>query len=153
MKKSLLALLSAAALALQPPCPARDLPHGAQIRHGDLVRVTLEMETNAPLENAVILDLLPGGFEIENGKLATRQATTEPVDSPKGFTHLTATHQEMREDRFLFFGIIPYGKHFVSYNLRAVAKGDYLLPAARLEDMYNPDLSATSENGLRVQVK
>ncbi|MBP5300245.1 MAG: filamentous hemagglutinin N-terminal domain-containing protein [Victivallales bacterium] len=36
MRKSFLAFFSAAALALQPPCPARDLPFGAQIRHGSL---------------------------------------------------------------------------------------------------------------------
>ncbi|MBR0460338.1 MAG: hypothetical protein IJJ26_13985 [Victivallales bacterium] len=119
-----------------------------QIRHGDLVQVTIEITTNSKLPNAVLLDILPGGFEIEDGALATRENATL-----KGKAFLSPTHQEKRQDRFLFFGDVPKGTHRVGYHLRAVTKGDYLLPPARLEDMYLPDLSATSESGLRVQVQ
>jgi uncharacterized protein YfaS (alpha-2-macroglobulin family) len=94
----------------------------------------------------LVTDLLPGGLEIDNPRLV-QSAELE------GFGWLGETeiaHSEFRSDRFVaaLNRESGSGRSFnVAYVVRAVTPGTYSLPAATVEDMYRPELSARTATG------
>lgn len=94
----------------------------------------------------VVTDLLPAGLEINNPKLI------ESADL-KAFGWLGKTgaaHSEFRTDRFVAaFTKEQNGpnSYQMAYVVRAVSPGVFAHPAAAVEDMYRPHLSARSAAG------
>ena len=91
---------------------------------------------NVTLDRAVLCDLVPGGFELEDSSLVTRAngAAGNPGRS------------EIRDDRWLWFGTIcrteEGGKPMkLRYRLRAVTRGTFTVPTLSVENMYNPDVA------------
>ncbi|MBR6373510.1 MAG: hypothetical protein IKS20_10040 [Victivallales bacterium] len=105
---------------------------------GDLLTVQLKIRHNGRIGNGVLLDLLPGGFEIENQALATRANVILGENSK-----YEAQHIEMLEDRYLLFFGDEAGGCNVSYNIRAVIPGKYKIPGTSVDDMYNPDVNGS----------
>ena len=111
----------------------------AQIRQNDLLVavITGEAQGKDPRQ-ALIVDLLPAGLEIENARLAHNASTTEMAWLPE----LTeALHTEFRDDRFVAALDIDAGatrKFTLAYLIRAVTPGVYRQPAVLVEDMYQP---------------
>ena len=111
----------------------------SKVRKGDLVTVVTEIKPVKAVENAVLVDLVPGGFELEDSSLATRSAaeTYRPknVARPRG-------KSEIRDDRWLWFGKLRESSkdapQILTYTLRAVVPGTYAIPSATVEDMYDP---------------
>ena len=99
----------------------------------------------------LVSDLLPGGFEIDNPRLV-RSAELAGFDW-LGDTEIA--HSEFRNDRFvaaLNRGSGDNREFSVAYVVRAVTPGTYVHPAASVEDMYRPELSARTATGfLEVQ--
>jgi uncharacterized protein YfaS (alpha-2-macroglobulin family) len=111
-----------------------DQPVEIQVPKGQKVKVKIVLETEEEsLQNVVIADLLPGGLEI---------AKTESGSS---------TRAEIREDRLIL--IEPYldQKTSLSYELRAVTEGDFVLPPTAAEGMYQPEKRVIGATG-RVKV-
>ncbi len=113
---------------------------------GQAYVVTLGFNSLDTLQNVVVSDLLPGGFEIENGRLASR------VDEPTAATTtLVAEHVEMRDDRLLLFLTVPPAHEpqalTYRYVVRAVAAGEFTLPRCVAECMYDPEVRAGVEGG------
>ena len=123
----------------------RRLP--ARVRRGALVEVEVVLRPNRPVRHAVLCDLIPGGFELEDGALRTRAG--ERVKNPG--------RSEIRDDRWLWFGSLPKttdDKPFVlRYRLRAVSCGTFAVPAVTVEDMYDPDFCGTQDAGTTVTVE
>lgn len=127
-----------------------------EVPHGELVEVVLEITSPVDIENFVLSDLLPGGFEIEDGSFKTRAAQ----NADAGDAGFSIVRREPRDDRYLVFGSLFKGKNAkISYLVRASYPGDFAVPAASVEDMYNPDargLSAASRvkvSALKKQTK
>ncbi|MCG6857605.1 MAG: alpha-2-macroglobulin family protein [Salaquimonas sp.] len=99
----------------------------------------------------LVSDLLPGGFEIDNPRLVKSADLS-------GFDWLGDTeiaHSEFRDDRFvaaLNRGSGGNHEFSVAYVVRAVTPGTYTHPAASVEDMYRPELSARTATGF-LQIK
>ncbi|MBR4674105.1 MAG: hypothetical protein IKP00_06520 [Victivallales bacterium] len=109
---------------------------------GDLLTVRIYAENTLAIDSFVLLDLLPGGFAIEEGTLATRQSDT--TASSKESRSVIVRHKERHDDRFLVMGALTTQEPFyISYRIRAIAPGHFAVPPVRLEDMYNPDLTGT----------
>ena len=112
-----------------------------KIKQGDIVIVDISIEAEIAYENVVVEDLLPGCFEIENPRIATREKV--------GWLKKDAfepDHIDIRDDRFLMFMDLPKeGKHHYRYVVRAVTKGDFTLPPVSASCMYDP--SIVSVNG------
>jgi len=109
------------------------------VGQGDLVRVRLRIATQAPRPNVVLVDLLPGGFEIEDAEMATRWA---PPDSNR---RLNVRFVEKREDRLLLF--CDLGGHKTepaeyTYTVRAVTRGRFNPTRVTAEAMYSPEVRA-----------
>jgi uncharacterized protein YfaS (alpha-2-macroglobulin family) len=111
----------------------------AQIRQNDLLVAVITGEALGREEQqALVVDLLPAGLEIENARLAHNASTTEIAWLPE----LTETlHTEIRDDRFVAALDIDVGdqrKFTLAYLVRAVTPGVYRQPAVYVEDMYKP---------------
>ena len=107
--------------------------------HGDLIIAEITVKAlTANLENVVVVDMLPTGFEIENPRLESRA----------GISWLKAQefkpdYLDIRDDRLIFFGTFPHQRERkFYYALRAVTQGEFTLPPISAEAMYDPTKSA-----------
>lgn len=120
------------------------------VRRGELVNAVIEIESPIPIERAVIVDMVPGGFELEDRTFATRSVAGAYL-IPDGIPELDG-EAELRNDRWIWYGGVPGGtvggiRHHLTYPMRAVVTGDYAIPALTVEDMYDPDMSGRHEAG------
>ncbi len=109
----------------------------AKVRQSDvLVAVIKVSAAGARPHQALIVDLLPAGFEIENPRLDRRDP-----EQMKWLPELARPRAvEPRDDRFVAALDIWSNKrdHYLAYVVRAVTPGTFRLPAAFVEDMYAP---------------
>ena len=118
------------------------------IAQGQVVIVEISVDADLNYQNVVISDMLPSGFEIENPRIETRDGSG--LAKNKGFE---PDHIDMRDDRFLIFTDMPPKNKFTyKYVVRAVTKGDFILPAISAECMYDPSIKSVSGQG-RVIIK
>ena len=105
-----------------------------KVRHGDLVKIRLDIEVPGPVRNLVVCDLLPGGLEIEDPRMATRTASPE---SREGY--LRIRRLERQDDRLLLFADLNGEKASFTYTARAVTRGRFQRAPLRAEAMYDAD--------------
>jgi hypothetical protein len=115
-----------------------------------VVVLTVE-ETQEESSRILVTDLLPGGFEIDNPRLVQ----SAELEAFAWLGELEVAHSEFRSDRFVA-ALNRSGEEERSFSLayvvRAVTPGDYTHPAATVEDMYRPELSARTATGfIKVQ--
>ncbi len=108
-------------------------------------------ETNDWPSRILVQDLLPAGFEIDNPSLVN-SARLVNFD---WIGEVDTAHTEFRADRFVAAFNRSRGENgeiTLAYVVRAVTPGVYDLPAAQVEDMYRPQLSARTAAG-RIEVQ
>jgi uncharacterized protein YfaS (alpha-2-macroglobulin family) len=107
--------------------------NGNTFKQNDLiiVGITLEKSYNTPVENIVITDLLPAGFEIEN----PRTKEIPGMDWIKDAS--TPTALDVRDDRIHFFVDANYAKQTYYYAVRAVSPGNFKMGPVNADAMYN----------------
>lgn len=114
---------------------------------GELIVVRLTLDTHGRLlDQLVVEDLLPAGWEIENPNLATSQQLPwlrqkEEADR----------NREARDDRMLIFTAPIRGESQFHYAVRAVTQGRYTLPPVVVSGMYEPEIRGVSD-GAQVSV-
>ena len=131
---------------------AKDTALPVNVKRGDRIVVELVVEAEEGLQNLVLVDLLPGGFEIENPRF-------NPAEIPDGrppaedqaaekIPLSTSARLELREDRLVLIEpwVEPGARKYL-YTLRAVTPGQYALPGAAAEGMYEPDRKAVLAGG------
>lgn len=112
------------------------------VSHGELITVRITTWAKEFVPDAVIVDLLPGGLEIEDENLATR-AKAVPLPRVAGINAPQINFTDKRDDRYLLFCDLQ-GKQVYTYKARAVIRGKYALGAISAEKMYDPDTHALS---------
>ncbi len=131
----------------------RDGNEKNSFERGDLARMEIELESPRDVESAVIAALVPAGFEIEDQSLKTRERATGKTAANDGFS-VPYGRSDIRDDRWLWFGSLYKGeKYRLSFNLRAVTRGEFAVPGVSVEDMYDPDLAGDAPLGGEVSVK
>lgn len=113
-------------------------------RYVVVIRVTPHGDQAARL---LLTDLLPAGFEIDNPSLVESSS----LASFEWLENTTPAHTEFRFDRFVAAFDRTAGDSSaitVAYVVRAVTPGTYGHPAASVEDMYRPQLSARTATGV-----
>ncbi|MEL0554134.1 alpha-2-macroglobulin [Raoultella lignicola] len=128
--------------------------HGQQkslssLRSGELVLVKLEVTANRNVPDALVVDLLPAGLELENQNLANSSASLQ--ENGEGVQNLLnqmqqadIQHIEFRDDRFVAAVAINEGQPVtLVYLARAVTPGTYQVPQPQVESMYVPQWRAT----------
>ena len=121
---------------------------GNTFRQNDLivVAVTLEKAYSNAIENVVITDLLPAGFEIEN----PRTKELPGMDWIKNATEPTAL--DVRDDRIHFFVDAKAQKQVYYYAVRAVSLGNFRQGPVSADAMYNGEMHSYHGAGIiRVQ--
>src|SRR5262245_59205511 len=118
-----------------------------KVKQTDMLVVLLEGSTDSYVEHqALVVDLLPAGFEVENARLADAQSVSQLT----WLSELTPTvYTEFLDDRFIAAVDLGYGRRNfrVGYLVRAVTPGVYSLPPAEVEDMYQPQYRARTGMG------
>ena len=113
-------------------------------RNEELIVLLQGKSENDGAGNALLVDLLPAGLEIENAALGGGDVTQFPF-----LPELTKpAFQAARDDRFVTaLDLERKGQGFaVAYLVRAVTPGDFMLPGAFIEDMYRPRYQARGES-------
>jgi len=110
---------------------------------GDQVTVRLQIRstTGNSVDHVVIVDLLPSGFE--------------PVRDDAGGVALTGgsvDHSDVREDRVLVYLTATGTVTEISYQAKATAVGNLVVPPISAQAMYDRAIQATGESG-KIEVK
>jgi uncharacterized protein YfaS (alpha-2-macroglobulin family) len=109
---------------------------------GDRVLVTLNVDVRKPAHYVAVEDPLPSIFEAINPKFKS-QATRAGEALGRDWL---SDHQELREDRALFFADNLYpGEYTIRYLARVRAAGTATAPAAKIEEMYHPERFGMTE--------
>ena len=117
---------------------------GNSFRQNDLVvvAITLEHSFNTPIENIVITDLLPAGFEIENPRTRELPGMEWIRDAS------VPTALDVRDDRIHFFVDATGGRQTYYYAVRAVSPGQYRMGPVSADAMYNGEYHSYHGAGL-----
>jgi len=116
---------------------------GGNLREGEVLLVQVKLQSNQSMNDALLVDLLPAGLEVENLNLAKGDqwddVEIDGVNMQNRTDAATIVHEEFRDDRYvaaikLYSG--QYAKLF--YIVRAVTPGTYTVPPPQVEDMYRP---------------
>ncbi|HXD12523.1 MAG TPA: hypothetical protein VN653_20805 [Anaerolineales bacterium] len=92
---------------------------------------------------------MPAGLEIVNPSLAVSQTITQDPASPVYFYSWWSgtwyEHQNMRDDRAEAFASLLWdGVYEYSYIARATTPGTFIVPPAKAEEMYSPEVFGRS---------
>lgn len=120
-------------------------PAKTAVKQGDLVTVLLRGRATDDLDHqALVVDLLPAGLEIENPSVGNGAKLGDIAD-----TLSETQHVEMRDDRYVAaIDLVGDTRYFtVAYLARAVTPGRFALPGAYVEDMYRPQYNARGQFG------
>ncbi|GAO42536.1 alpha-2-macroglobulin family protein [Flavihumibacter petaseus] len=96
-----------------------------------IVQLTLEKSYSGSIENVVLTDLLPAGFEIENPRTKEIPGMDwiKDGDTPTAF--------DVRDDRIHFFVNAHDSRQVYYYAVRAVSPGVFQMGPASADAMYN----------------
>ena len=117
---------------------------GRDIKTGEIVVVRVRVSAKQRIKDALIVERVPAGMEVENLNLSQAvKASDFVVDGVNVGTALAdprIKHSEYRDDRFVAAADLSGQRLDLFYLLRAVTPGKYVVPAPFVEDMYRPDI-------------
>ncbi len=121
-----------------------------RVRSGDRVLVYSMLGAERKTPDALLVDLIPAGFELENQNLNHSQSLTDLRIEDQSIDELqrntTLLYQEFRDDRYVAaLDLNAHGQAHVVYMMRAVTPGQFSVPAAFVEDMYRPEYRAIGQ--------
>ncbi len=120
---------------------------GDTLTEGDSLIAMLTIEADEEVRDALIVDLLPGGIEIENlalgGNDAFGELTLDGVQLSEREYDANIRFEEYRDDRYVGALSLWSGQTaHLFYLVRAVSPGRYVVPPPSAEDMYRPQISS-----------
>jgi uncharacterized protein YfaS (alpha-2-macroglobulin family) len=117
----------------------------AAVKIGDEVTVRLSLRgiaaqgASAQVGNVALTDLLPGGFEPVQSRTAEGAAST--VTGP------SLEYADVREDRVVIYAGANDSVQTWSYRIRATNTGEFVVPPAWAQSMYERERQARSLPG------
>lgn len=123
----------------------------AKVKVGDLVVVRLNVSSEQTVPDALLVEMLPAGFELENPALGTsiklEELSIEGKPAWQSEWNDYLKHQEFRDDRYTAaLDLSEGGNQQLVYLMRAVTPGRYQVPPTQVEDMYRPELRAVGQD-------
>ena len=121
------------------------------LKSGDLVLVHVAVTAKQAVPDALVVDLLPAGLELENQNLgqsaaSLENASTEVKQWREAMQYASVQHQEYRDDRYVAaVKLDGYGTTHLLYLARAVTPGTYRVPPPQVESMYRPNWQAVGD--------
>lgn len=136
----------------------RDADGTWHIKAGATVRVKISMVADNRRYHVALVDPLPAGLEIVNPALEVSGSVPQDPDS-SNFRYgwwwwgTWYEHQNLRDDRAeAFTSLLWDGVYEYSYTARATTPGTFVVPPAKAEEMYSPEVFGRS-GGDRVIVE
>ena len=129
------------------------------LKSGELVLVHLQVKSKERVPDALVVDLLPAGLEIENQNLAQSAASLEDASESvkqwrQSMENAGLKHQEFRDDRYVAaVDLQGFNTVDLLYLARAVTPGTYRVPPPQVESMYRPNWQALGEAPAQLVVK
>ena len=129
------------------------------LKSGDLVLVHVAVTAKQQVPDALVVDLLPAGLELENQNLgqsaaSLENASTEVKQWRDSMQNANVLHQEYRDDRYVAaLKLEGYGTTHLLYLARAVTPGTYRVPPPQVESMYRPNWQAVGETPGEMVIK
>ncbi|HEH9408472.1 TPA: alpha-2-macroglobulin family protein [Aeromonas salmonicida] len=123
----------------------------AKVKVSDLVVVRLNVSSEQTVPDALLVEMLPAGFELENPALGTsiklEELSIEGKPAWQSEWNDYLKHQEFRDDRYTAaLDLSEGGNQQLVYLMRAVTPGRYQVPPTQVEDMYRPELRAVGQD-------
>jgi uncharacterized protein YfaS (alpha-2-macroglobulin family) len=126
---------------------------GRPLQTGETVVVHIAAKAKSEIGNALIVDRIPAGLEIENLNLVKGEqlgtVMIAGVNPAEKMADRHIQHVEFRDDRFVaavrfdassfLFGGAERGTVHLFYRARVVTPGEFVKPALYAEDMYRPN--------------
>jgi uncharacterized protein YfaS (alpha-2-macroglobulin family) len=121
----------------------RDGKSIGKLHQNDLivVKISVSSTNGIPVENVVVTDLLPAGFEIENPRI------TEPRDMPWITNTGIPQYMDIRDDRIHYFTTADKGEKSFYYQARIVSKGTFTVGPVAADAMYQGEYRSYSGGG------
>ncbi|MBN2384381.1 hypothetical protein JXQ70_16000 [bacterium] len=128
-----------------------------EIHLGDMVKISLKLSIpHYGYRYIVLNDPLPAGLVAINSALKTEESTplqdTNDSDDwwyywdPEGYYRFIPNYFEIREDRVLAFRNYNWNGDFIyTYYARAVSAGQFIVPSAKIQLMYDADIVAYTQ--------
>ena len=121
---------------------------------GEVYEVELRGRAARRLENLLVLERIPGGFEFEAlppGD-SKRRLTWRPTSGK--LERMYRLRRELRDDRAFFFptNAVSKGEFVIRYRVRATFAGQYRWPAVQTELLYEPGSQLANAGDRRVEV-
>ncbi|MFM5205427.1 alpha-2-macroglobulin [Aeromonas veronii] len=129
----------------------------ATVKVGDLVVVRLNVSSESAVPDALLVEMVPAGFELENPALGNsiklEELSIEGKPAWQSEWNDYLKHQEFRDDRYTAALDLSEGSNQqLVYLMRAVTPGRYQVPPTQVEDMYRPELRAVGEDIHEVRI-
>ncbi|MDP2827401.1 MAG: alpha-2-macroglobulin [Sulfuricellaceae bacterium] len=123
----------------------------SEARLGEEITVRLRVRSTdkSEVQNVAVADVLPGGLE----PVLTNPADSEDSSTPLWRKRLGGSgswaiqYADIREDRVLFYGHVSRNQNEVTYKVRATNVGEFVVPGAWGEAMYDRKIVARSVGG------
>ena len=120
---------------------------GNSLKQGERLLVHITVQAERDIRDAVLVDLQPGGLEVENLHLGDFAELANVKIGAQAITEYnygqTLRRQEYLDDRYLAaidFSAWHGGTINLFYVVRAVTPGDYVVPPPFVEDMFRPQI-------------
>lgn len=123
---------------------------GMRFKQNDLivVGITIDKAYSGNIENVVLTDLLPAGFEIENPRIREIPG----MDWIKNES--VPTHRDIRDDRINLFVDLVQNRQTYYYAVRAVTAGTYIMGPVMADAMYQGEIHSYHGAGkVRIMAK
>jgi alpha-2-macroglobulin len=112
------------------------------LRVGDRVLVTLDIDVRRRATYLAVEDPFPGVFEAINPAFKSQEVASGETLG----TEWVSDYHELREDRAVFFADLLYpGRYTLRYLVRVIAAGDAIAASAKIEEMYHPERFGLTE--------
>ena len=115
---------------------------GDTLKVGDRIIVNLEITPVVDLPSGLVVDYIPGGFNLVNPNLGNEDVATFFENLGIKYDQRNRIeHEEYRFDRYVVsLPMKAYETQYFTYILEASVPGTYELPVTIVEDMYLPEL-------------
>jgi len=128
-----------------------------KVKVGDLVVVRLNVSSESAVPDALLVEMVPAGFELENPALGNsiklEELSIEGKPAWQSEWNDYLKHQEFRDDRYTAALDLSAGSNQqLVYLMRAVTPGRYQVPPTQVEDMYRPEIRAVGEDIHEVRI-
>ena len=119
---------------------------GGTLKVGDMLLVRLKASAPQRIEDAMIVDHIPAGLEVENLNLSqgpqAGEFEVEGINLANAMASQAIKHREFRDDRFVAAVRLQGEPLHLFYMLRVVTPGRFAVPGTFGEDMYRPGIRA-----------